>query len=231
MHLGVIMNKPNIYLIGDCHAVRVLQHGRHNAISNQANITIWGRAGLSCWHLDIDGMRDNGHISSPLETEICRDLEIGFDNVKDDGLIMPWVGYVDIRQFLPKYKDASIVVKKYVDDFRSAYPNSKLKFIEPLPQFTEMLMKYEGFNPYYSYEERLEQNHNFITELRLYCKEVGLPEPVSQQKIYDIVGVADFTPDLAPKDRPHPVDALLDPYYKDIYNLFIQEGLDYLNVV
>jgi hypothetical protein len=230
MYLRRIMNKPNIYIVGDCHAVRVLQHGRRNAISAEANVTIWGRAGLSCWHLDIDELRNEKHISSPLETEVCRELEITYDSVKDDGIIMPWIGYVDIRQFLPKYKNARVVVQKYVDSFIEAYPNSKIKFIEPLPQFTEMLMKYEGFNPYYSYEDRLEQSNDFIKELRAYCLSRGLPEPVPQQKIYDLVGVSEFTPDLAPKDRPHPVDALLDPYYSKIYNLFVQEGINASNL-
>ena len=219
-----MQDRSNIYLIGDCHSVRVLENGRFNQINKKANVNVWGKAGLSCWKLNIKEMQKDNLISSRLETGE-EPMEINFNSVRDNGLIMPWLGYVDIRQHLPKYNNVELIIKKYVDDIILNYPNSKLKFIEPLPQFTEMLMKYEGFNEYYSYEDRIHQNNLFISSLRSYCKHLKIEEPISQHKIYESVGVTRFTPDLCPTDRPHPVDALLGHHYKDLYDLFVKEAL------
>jgi hypothetical protein len=221
-----MINVPKIYLIGDCHVVRVLEHGRFKSIAKEAEITIWGRAGLSCFHLDIENLQNTNALSSPLETGSAPELTIDYNLIKNDGIIMPWIGYVDIRQFLVKYKNAEIVVKKYVDDFIRSYPNSILQFIEPLPQFVDMYMKYEGFNETYSYEARQAENQDFINALRSYCKELNLPEPLSQDKIYTAVGVDIFTDAVVQKEnRPHPVDALLNTYYGELYELFIKTGI------
>lgn len=118
-------------------------------------------------------------------------------------------------------------MKKYVDDFIKAYPNSVIQFIEPLPQFTKMWMKYAGFNIDYSYEERQEQNALFINELRSYCAKLNLPDPIKQEDIYKVLKTNILTEDFVQKEnRPHPVDALTNEYYADIYELFVEKALE-----
>jgi hypothetical protein len=226
------MDKPKLYMVGDCHIIRAFEYGRFTEIAEKVDAIVWGRAGLSCWHLDIGFLQEQHHLSNPLEyAQDGADFAIDYNAIKDEGkIIMPWIGYVDIRQYLVKYKDADYIVKKYVDDFVKHYPNSIIQFIEPLPQFTKMWMKYEGFNIDYSYEERQEQNHIFIKELRDYCQELNLPEPISQKEIYEAIGKNILTEDVVQqKNRPHPVDALQDHYYAQIYELFVQKGIELYN--
>lgn len=221
--------KPKIYMMGDCHILRAFEYGRLRPSADKIEPVVWARAGLSCWHLDIKWLQEQHHLSNPLEFSEDGDLyAIDYNDIKDDGnIIMPWLGYVDIRQYLVKYKDADYIVKKYVDDFIQAYPNSIIQFIEPLPQFTKMWMKYEGFNIDYSYEDRQEQNSLFLKELRSYCKKLNLPEPIKQEDIYKVLKTDVLTEDFVQKEnRPHPVDALEDKYYADIYELFVEKALE-----
>jgi hypothetical protein len=213
------------YLIGDCHSARILEHHKRN--SSNIDLKIWGRRGLKCFGLDLESMNQNKDLSSGTEVG-CGDFNtheetiLKFDEVKDDGVIAAWIGYVDIRQFLPKYKNTQEIVKTYVEDLLSFYPKSQIFFIEPLPQFTEMLLKYEGISPSYTYEERLLQNKEFIYYLNQEIKSKNLLSPITQEEILNAVGVTEFTTDLTPKDRPHPVDSLTPELMKKIYDLFIK---------
>lgn len=193
-------------------------------------LKIWGKAGTKAYNLDINYLYEENEFSSGTERSSKfvpdkRDTVVDFQDIKDDGIIMPWVGYIDIRQFLPKYKNADHVVKNYVDQFVNFYKNSTIRFIEPLPQFTEMLLKYEGIHPSYSYEDRQNINKEFIDSLRKYSESYGLQQPVSQKSIYDSVGVSEFTTDLTPSDMPHPSDSLQQIHMKKIYDLFVDEAL------
>lgn len=215
-----------VYIFGDCHTARLQEHMDPKDL--QVDLKMWGKAGTNIWHLDLETLLKDNTESSGVETYaktgIAReDTIVGFSEIKDDGIVMPWVGYVDIRQFLPRYKNADEVAKKYVEEVMKNYPNSKIWFIEPLPQFTEMLLKYEGISPSYTYEERQNQNDLFIESLSKYCLENNLSQPISQQEIYDAVGVQEFTTDMTPQDRPHPTDCLTRSDMEKIYNLVINK--------
>jgi hypothetical protein len=228
------MKKVNI--IGDCHAARILEHW--NPKTCPVDLKVWGKAGFKAYDLNIKELHEYDEPSSGIESfndnilqtfRKHEDTILNFQNIKNGELIMPWAGYVDIRQFLPKYKNADLIVKKYVEEFINFYDKSVIRFIEPLPQFTEMLLKYEGIHPSYSYEERLEQNRIFIDSLRKYSEEYGLQKPISQEEIYKAVGVQEFTTDLTPQNGSHPVDALTPNYMNKIYNLFIEESVNTLD--
>lgn len=217
-----------IYFIGDCHMARIKEHWNPNDCP--IDLVIWGKAGSKCFDLSIKKMHDDNEYSSGTERgsiyfENKKDTVVEFTEIQDDGIIMPWLGYVDIRQFLPKYKNTDEVVKKYVEEIVNFYKNSTIRFIEPLPQFTEMLLKYEGIHPSYSYEDRQNINKEFIDSLRKYSESYGLQQPVSQKSIYDSVGVSEFTTDLTPSDMPHPSDSLQQIHMKKIYDLFVDEAL------
>lgn len=219
--------KP-VYIFGDCHSARVYEHW--NPKECPVDLTVWGKGGTNCWSLKLKTKYEENLLSSGVETNnlhgVSREeLIFGFNKIKDNGLIMPWLGYCDIRQYLPKYNNAEFLVEKYFKEITDYYQNSKIKFIEPLPQFTEMYLKYEGIHPSYTYEERIKQNDIFINHLRKLCFDYGLEKPISQEQIYDAVGVTKFTPDVVATDKPHPVDSLKQEYFGKIYNLFIQEAL------
>ena len=221
-----------VFIFGDCHTARIWEH--YNSKNCPVNLKMWGLAGTKVWDLDkkiIEAIKDD-LISSGVEAatqQLNFDPKIKFTEYMDSDLIMPWLGYVDIRQFLPKYKNAEEIVKIYVETILNTFKDKKIRFIEPLPQFTEMLLKYEGISPSYEYEERLEQNKLFLYYLREYSNRENLMSPVSQTKIYEVTQRKEFTPDMTHNKAPHPVDGLKDVYNEKIYNLFIEEIVNTLN--
>lgn len=221
-----------VYLIGDCHTARILEHW--NPKTCPVDFKAWGKGGTNAWMIDLKQKTEENELSSGTEISsfYVKDdkLQLNFADIKDDGLIQIWLGYVDVRQLLPEHKDADLTAKKLVEKFVDFYPNSKLQFIEPLPQFTEMLLKYEGISPSYTYEERQQQNKEFCEALRKYAAEYGLEKVVTQQQIHDVLGNIEFTADITPKDRPHPVDCLPQELNAPIYDLFIREACKVLDI-
>jgi hypothetical protein len=233
-----------VAIFGDCHTARVWEH--HNFDDSKYTLRMWGRAGTWSYGLDLkekslENMDNCSHEQGDPKCSLSSGVEVAgqkimlskmnegwnpkvsFKEVEESDLIMPWIGYIDIRQYLPVHQNADEVAKIVVDKFIKFFPDKKIRFIEPLPQFTEMLLKYEGIHPSYTYEERLEQNKLYIEGLRKYSKEAGFMEPVSQQDIYRVTGRNEFTTDMTHNRAPHPVDGLKDEYHAKIYELFRDE--------
>lgn len=221
-----------VYLVGDCHTARILEHW--NPETCPVDFRAWGKGGTYAWGIDLNKKTEENELSSGTEMSSLyvsdSKLQLNWADIKDDGLIQVWLGYVDIRQFLPIHKDADAVAKLLVDKFSRFYPKSKIQFIEPLPQFTEMLLKYEGISPSYTYEERQEQNKEFCDSLRKYAEQYGLERVITQDQIHVAIGNVEFTAEITPKDRPHPVDCLPVDLNGPIYDLFISEACKVLNV-
>jgi hypothetical protein len=218
-----------VTLIGDCHTARILEHW--NPETCPVQFQAWGRGGSSAWFFEPEVWAENMEKSSSTETENVhgvdrRSLFLNFDEIKDQDLILVWLGYVDIRQYLGKYKDADFTAERMVERFVSYFKNTKIRFIEPLPQFTEMLMKHDELHDQFTYEERLEQNKQFVESLNKYCKKYNLEKPITQQQICNALGFEfkDFTPDKTPQNRPHPIDSLEQNYMSHVYDLIISEA-------
>jgi len=213
-----------IYLIGDCHLSRVSEHYEEN--NNKIDMVFWAKAAKKIWDLDFKTMYDEGELSSGKEEQrFHEDGVISFSDIKDDGIIFSWFGYVDIRTFLSRYINADSVAQKYIKQLTSTFKNSEIVIIEPLPQFTEMLLKYEGISPHYTYEQRLYQNHDFLESLHFYAEEAGIKNFILQSEILDCLGVTELTPSMTHTKAPHPVDGLKDEYNKKILDLFTQKAL------
>jgi hypothetical protein len=213
-----------IYLIGDCHLSRVSEHYEEN--NNKIDMVFWAKAAKKIWDLDFKTMYDEGELSSGKEEQrFHEDGVIPFSDIKDDGIIFSWFGYVDIRTFLSRYINADSVAQKYIKQLTSTFKNSEIVIIEPLPQFTEMLLKYEGISPHYTYEQRLYQNHDFLESLHFYAEEAGIKNFILQSEILDCLGVTELTPSMTHTKAPHPVDGLRDEYNKKILDLFTQKAL------
>lgn len=214
-----------IYLIGDCHLSRVSEHYEED--NNQVNMTFWGKAAKKIWDLDFEEMYKEDELSSGKEEQkFQNDGVIPFSKIKDDGILFSWFGYVDIRTFLSAYGNADAVAYKYIKQLTGTFKNSNIVIIEPLPQFTEMLLKYEGISPSYTYEQRLYQNSDFLESLHVYAKEAGIKNFILQSEILDCLGVSELIPEMTHDKAPHPVDGLQDKYNKKILDLFIKKALE-----
>jgi hypothetical protein len=219
----------SVLLIGDCHSTRVWQHWNPNEC--KLDFKVWGLAGMTAYAFDPEKLRQEKTPSSGIENYNMFVMDkhpdawkISFDYFKRADLVLVWLGYVDIRQWLPKHKNTEEVVINYLERVRSYYRGSRIQLIEPLPQFTEMLLKYEGISPSYTYEERQEINKIFIDTMNAYAKEHNMLKPITQDEIREAVGLKEFTPEDCATFAPHPQDSLKREYWKKIYDLFIRKS-------
>lgn len=209
----------NVYMLSDCHLSRAIEH--YYPEKHDVNFIPWSKAGLKMHGFNMDSLRQTDEISSGVEIQrTVNHIGQPISIIKDDGVLVIWVGYVDIRTFLSRYENADETVKNFIDDIKNNFPNSKVVIIEPLPQFTEMLLKHEGISPYYTHEQRLNQNRQVLDSLHKYAKEAGYEIVITQQDILDALGVPELTPSMTHTDAPHPVDGLHPDYMIKIWDLF-----------
>ena len=212
----------NIYMLSDCHLSRAIEH--YYPENNSFTFVPWPKAGLKMHGFSIESLRAENDISSGVEIPRTVDHpKLPFSVIKDEDVLVLWLGYVDIRTFLSKYKNADETVKNFIDDIKKNFVNSRVVIFEPLPQFTEMLLKHEGISPYYTHEQRLDQNRKFLDSLHKYAKEAGFEIVLSQQDILDALEVPELTPSMTHVDAPHPVDGLHPDHMVKIWNLFAKK--------
>lgn len=222
------MNK--VFVFGDCHTARIWEH--HDPNDCPFSLRMWGKGGTKIFGIDFENLTLENALSSGMESgreNLSFDPEVGFQEYKNSDWVFLWLGYIDIRQFLPKYNNADELANMYINKITSFFKDKKIGLIEPLPQFTEMLLKYEGISPSYEYSDRLNQNFIFLNSLRKYAKENNIPIIVSQEEIYQAVGRNEFTTDMTHNKAPHPVDGLQDEYNLYIYNLFVKNISKFIN--
>ena len=196
-----------VSVVGDCHSARMFAHhimanARKNFVrptvwlndrtidKTEISLSFWGMSGYKCWDLEYQKHYDDKTSSSPAEDiPHLSPLTDGilhmysFSEVKDSDIVMPWLGYIDCRNYLPKYKNAEEVAKKYFYETLSFFNESQIRFIEPFPQF-EMLGT-ENYHENYTHSERTEQGEIFIKTLHDLSMENGLLPPISQSIVYD----------------------------------------------
>lgn len=209
-------------MISDCHLARAIEH--YYPEKHGEHFVPWPKAGTKLHGFSIEALREVDEMSSGVE--IARTIDhkpMPFSSIKDDGVLALWLGYVDVRTFLSKYKNAEELVIKFIDNVKANFPNSKVVIIEPLPQFTEMLLKHEGISPYYTHEQRIDQNREFLAALHKHAKEAGFEIVITQQDILDALGVPELTPSMTHTDAPHPVDGLKPEHMEKIWNLFVEK--------
>jgi hypothetical protein len=238
-----------VYIVGDCHTARVYSH---HIISNinknfvrpsvwnndreigesNINLKMWGLSGYKCWGTDFNEYHNNNMLSSPSEdipdlAPITDNLldKFPFSEIKSADIVMPWMGYIDCRNFLPKYNNTEEVVRNYVENSISFFKGSYIRFIEPFPQFEEL-----GTHNYpdpYSYDLKTKQNDIFIEMLHKYSKKHGLMDPVSQSVVYDAVEDTKLTKRHVRQGGEYQdytlLDALRPEYNKKIYLNLVPE--------
>lgn len=220
----------SVNLIGDCHSTRIWEHWDPN--NCPVDFKVWGVAGMTAWAFDPKKFENELKESSGIESgsEHCiKPIEYWvrpFSEFKSSDIVMLWLGYVDIRQWLPKHKNTEQTVIDYLDRATEYFKGSTIQLIEPLPQFTEMLLKYEGISPSYTYQERQAINGIFVKTLNQYAKDHHMLMPITQEEIKEAVGLKEFTPEDTATWAPHPQDSLKREYWGKIYNLFIKKAIE-----
>jgi len=209
-------------MLSDCHLSRAIEH--YYPEKYEVNFIPWPKAGLKMHGFNIESLKETDELSSGVEIQRTVNHEPQpFSIIKDDGVLVIWMGYVDIRTFLSRYENADETVKNFIDHIKKNFPGSQVVIIEPLPQFTEMLLKHEGISPYYTHEQRLNQNKLVLSALHKYAKEAGFEIVITQQDILDALGVPELTPSMTHTDAPHPVDGLHPDHMVKIWNLFAEK--------
>lgn len=119
----------------------------------------------------------------------------------EESLIMPWLGYIDIKNWLPQknlknYKNVNEVVDIYVEKTLKWFKKSKIIFLTPMPQF-EVVITARWANmssdPAIEFEDRYSTHLEFVEALKNKCISVGIQEPISVSKIIDTEWI---TPDM-----------------------------------
>jgi hypothetical protein len=179
-----------ILIIGDSHTLRL-----RNSIDNLTSSVeecLWGEndsiINSNCIQNHISKMVNSsfeiffsGHRGKTAYKGSCYD-EKNYPCLKkiinDDFIIMPWFGYIDIKQFmpLPQFKKSEIVVKKYIENTLQNFKNNSIRFIEPLPQFINPLGS--GL-PLLNIEDRYPHQKQYIEQLRDQCQKLGLEKPIN----------------------------------------------------
>mgnify|MGYP003332930572 FL=1 len=146
-----------------------------------------------------------------------------------NSLIIPWLGYIDIKNWLPQKKlnnkkSAKEVVEDYVNKTLNAFPNAKILFMEPLPQFIMFIQN--GWanpksDPNIDFEERYEQHYKFLDELYYQCKINNLSNPIN---IRNILGEDMINHNWQHKKIPLFLnDHMLPQYYQKIIEYIIEK--------
>jgi hypothetical protein len=238
-----------VYVIGDCHTARVSSHhilenvGKNflgkgswakdrTITGTDIDFNMWGLSGYKIWDANFYKDHAENTLCSPAEdipelppiTDNLLDV-FGFSEIKGADIVMPWMGYIDCRTYLAKYKNTEELVQQYVDKTLDFFSESKIRFIEPFPQF-DFLGTYnyhEGFN----HKQKTQENDLFIELLHKYSDKAGLMTPVSQSIVYDSVGADKLTKrNVRQGGEYHDytlLDALRPEYNKKIYHKLIEE--------
>jgi hypothetical protein len=142
------------------------------------------------------------------------------DDWNEEGrIVVPWLGYIDIRNWLPQtdlpgYLGAKEVVSRYIDNVLNKFDKCEVIFMEPLPQFICFITNgwvENRSDPDIEFERRHEQHLLFIDELKKQCKERGLREPINTR---EILGNDMIEPYKQPKK---PINVLLNDHMKQEY--------------
>jgi hypothetical protein len=106
-----------------------------------------------------------------------------------ESLVMPWLGYIDVKNYLPqsdKYKGADEVAEHYINSTMKKFDKANIVFIEPIPQFiTIVTANWGNFadDPAIEFEERPEQHLLFVEALKKYSRKNNLPDPINIREV------------------------------------------------
>lgn len=109
----------------------------------------------------------------------------------EKSIVMPWLGYIDIKNWLPQknlknYKSVDEVIDIYVEKTLNKFKKSKIIFINPMPQFEVIIAaRWANFSsdPAIDFEDRHTMHLEFTESLKSKCQSLGLVDPVNISEI------------------------------------------------
>ena len=206
-----------ITLIGDCHTFRI-QLAHHYLGISSIPFRSYGKGGLKAWTYDPDRF---------IETDYRDEEDKSYSSIKDEGVVIIWLGYNDIKTALPSHKDAFETVDKLIETLNQNFTKAKIIIAAPLMQFKETIMAFPGEHDEHTFGERLEQNDLFIKHLEEKALENNFMY-LSQDHISKVIGTTEL--DISMTENQDKLnDGLKMHYYCKIYGLFINEAIKLQN--
>jgi hypothetical protein len=215
------MNK--IYIIGDCHTTRLNQY--HIKAGNDLDISFWGKAGLTMHAFDPISFANDNLQSTQIEQDEITNLPDPkkWEDIKDDGIVVLWLGYVDAKNYLFKYNNAESTARQYLERIGSYFPNSKIILMDPHPQFVDNMHIESEQISVVNYAERKIQNDYLCEALRNNAEEFGIKNIITQDEIFLALGLPQITKNETASYFEYPQDGLDQRYIKNIYDLIISK--------
>lgn len=211
-----------IYIAGDCHVTRLEQY--HRDSDSKHDITFWGRAGQSMYSFDPIKFNENNTISSRPDNDGL--LKNGpepkkWRDIKDDGVIVLWLGYIDAKNYLFKYNNSEEIAKEYISKITNYFKKSTIVLMDPHPQFVDNLfINSEGIK-IVEYSDRKIQNDYLCSSLHKHALNSGIHKIITQEEILNALGLPYITKNESAEYFPTPQDGLDQKYIKQIYNLIL----------
>jgi hypothetical protein len=106
-------------------------------------------------------------------------------DMKDDGVSVFWLGYVDAKNYLHKYKNAEELALNYIKSIKENFPLSEIILVEPHPQFVDNIFLSTEKLPVVEYKERKEQNDLLCEALNKYAKIFDINKVITQKEMLD----------------------------------------------
>jgi hypothetical protein len=187
-----------LFIIGDSHTIRLRLSGKYDIPVKEC---YWAMGYLGPENYEepkceYEHLLQGGEL--PVETyfsahkgqhawgtfKVLNELNLCLkEAVKPDMLILPYFGYIDSKIQLVKYKDPKEAVVRYMDAFFTTFPNNKIRFIEPIPQFVNNIGTGSDI---YNFEDRYPMHKEFVKHLREQSKIRGLENPISPEQILGV---------------------------------------------
>lgn len=241
-----------IYLVGDCHSWRVWKEHLKRIISDSSyrslhnepdlwshkvennsdfNFLAWGKSGESAFNFNpkkyshFKEASDLFNFHGPGGPENMKTCYSTLDQIKKDGTVIIWLGYIDIKNNLPKKQNAKEVVEFYVQNCIDHFGKENIVFAEPFPQFKETIVFPNEPRDLFLYDDRKKQNDLFIEYLNEEIIKHKLLSPITQKEILNSLNMEYLSikdADLD-KDFGFPLDGLKEDFYKNIFDLFLNK--------
>jgi len=245
-----------MYLVGDCHSWRIwkehlkrllsdgrymIQHNEpdlwtHKVENNSSfNFLTWGKSGESAFNFNPKKYAHFKEASDlfkffgpggPEDTKTCYST---LDQIKKDGVVIIWLGYIDIKNNLPRTNNTKEVVQFYVQNCIEHFGSDNILFAEPFPQFKETIVFPNEPRDLFLYEDRQKQNDLFIECLNEEIVKNKLNTPITQLEILNSLDMKELSIKDAEIDPVggFPLDGLKEDFYKNIFDLFLKKTKDF----
>lgn len=242
------MNK--VYIYGDSHSGRMANIAFDVAVKNGLTNTTYSTCSSNYFNRVVDSIDEfNNKIYHTMSSNLFRmtfpsaditiasspgrsalNLDYNFYDFtqswdSDSSIIMPWFGYIDIKNWLPQknlknYKNVDEVVDIYVNKTLNNFTKSRVIFINPMPQFEVLISaRWANFSsdPAIEFEDRHSTHLEFSKSLKEKCRSVDIEDPINISEILNAEWITTSMQFKKPIQELYN-DHLRPEFYKNIFN-------------